>query len=316
MKTTKFTNFSFLLLLIFASQLGFAQETQKDTSWKAGGVFSINTTQTTFSNWAAGGQNSISGTSALKLFADFDDTKIYWKNFADFQYGVVKIENQDLQKTDDKIEAQSEFGRHLSKQWALNALANFRTQFTAGYSYPNDSVAISDFMAPAYLIFSLGFTWKPNKYLTVLVSPATGKFTIVQNQDLADAGAYGVEAAEYDTSGIKIKDSENFRAEIGAYVKAHFKKEIVKNVNLESKLDLFSNYLHNPQNIDMNWETYFNFKINNFLSAQMIFHLIYDDDILIPEYKDENGDGVEEIVGSRPHLQYKQVLGIGFNLKF
>lgn len=95
---------------------------------------------------------------------------------------------------------------------------NFKTQSLPGYNYPNDSVIISKFLSPAYLLFAGGFDWKPKNYLSFLLAPITGKSTFVLNQQLANAGAFGVEPAIFE-NGQLIKQGKTFRAEFGSYIK-------------------------------------------------------------------------------------------------
>ena len=135
--------------------------------------------------------------------------------------------------------------------------------------------------------------------------------TIVNNQTLADAGAFGVEGAEYDDLGNVVTAGKIFRQEIGAYVKLMYKTNIVKNVALQTKLDLFSNYLHNPGNIDVSWETLISMKINEYLSTTISTSVLYDDDIRIARNDDEITNG-----GGGPAVQFKEVLAVGFSLKF
>jgi hypothetical protein len=168
-------------------------------------------------------------------------------------------------------------------------------------------------MSPAFILTSIGMDYKPNPKLSVFISPLTGKFTAVLNQDLADQGVFGVQAADQDMEGNLISGTgQRLRKEFGGFVNVRFRNEIFKNVTLQSKADLFSNYLHNPKNVDMNWENLVDFKINKFLSATLFVHLIYDDDILIDV--DRSGDGA--IDGKGPRLQLKETMGIGFSYKF
>ena len=99
---------------------------------------------------------------------------------------------------------------------------------------------------------------------------------------------------------------------MGAFAKAQLKQEIVKNVSLETKIDLFSNYFDNPGNIDIHWDVLLNMKINDFLSANLITNLIYDDDVDIQIDKDD--DGIAEEVGAR--VQFKELFGIGLCVNF
>lgn len=270
--------------------------------WKNSGIFSLNAAQSSFSNWSAGGQNSIALNGLVNLTANYKKNKSAWDNTFDFGYGMLQRDNGEDKKTwiktDDKINITSKYGYQASKVWYYTALFNFKTQFTEGYNYLNASekVKISDFMAPGYLLFSLGMDYKPNDNLSVFISPVTMKSTIVNDKELYEAGAFGVDP------GKKLRN------EFGAYINAQYKKdEIVKNVNFSTKLDLFTNYLNNPQNIDVNWETLFVLKVNKFISATVSTNLIYDDDT---DYIDSEGTNLG------PKVQFKEVIGVGFTYKF
>jgi hypothetical protein len=187
-----------------------------------------------------------------------------------------------------------------SEKWYYSALLSFKTQMSVGYNYPDTENKFSDLLAPGYLLFALGMDYKPIPEFSAFLSPLTSKNTIVNDQDLSDAGAFGVDPGK------------KFRGEIGAYANLLYKKdEIFKNVSFATRLDLFSNYLHNPQNIDINWEVILILKVNEFLSATVNTLLIYDDDVLI---KIDEGNEGEAIMGKR--VQFKEVIGVGLTYKF
>ena len=207
-------------------------------------------------------------------------------------------------KTDDKIDFASKWGYKANDAWFYTALFNFKTQFAPGYIDPfaDDLVRISDFLAPAYSLAALGMDYKSvwdESDFTMFVSPATLKMTIVNDTTLSTH--YGVNAGEM------------VRSEIGGYVKVQYvTEELGENVSLRIKLDLFSNYLNNPQNIDVNWETLISMKINEYLSATISTQLIYDDDIAIArsaDYFEATG------IASGPIAQFKEVLAVGFSYK-
>ena len=179
---------------------------------------------------------------------------------------------------------------------SLSSLFDFKSQSAKGYNYPNTESYISRFFAPAYINLAFGFDFKPAPNFSIFFSPVSGKFTFVLDDILSAAGAFGVDPGS------------RFRAEFGSYFKmTYVKKSLVKNVDLQTRLDLFSNYIKNPQNIDVNWDIKLDMKINEFLSANLGTTLKYDDDI---KYVDVNGFKH----GSR--VQLKQFLGVGLSLRF
>jgi hypothetical protein len=174
-----------------------------------------------------------------------------------------------------------------------------------GFSFPNDSVRVSTFLAPGYVNLALGMDYIRSDDFSVFTSPIAAKLTIVNDQLLSNAGAFGVQGASYDSFGNVIKSGKKLRSEFGAYIKVKFNRTLAKNVDLKSKIELFSNYLDDPQNVDVNAEAIFNFKVNSWLSASLQCTLIYDDDM---DIRDADGN-----IG--PRTQFKSVLGIGLSYK-
>jgi hypothetical protein len=286
-------------LLLNSSFTAHAQ--QKDTVWRKGGLVSLNFSQVSLTNWAAGGQNSVAGNAIINYFANYKSGKNAWDNNIDLGYGLLMQGRKgDLLKSDDKIDLSSKYGREAARHWYYSALANFRSQFTPGYNYPNDSVAISRFFAPAYLTLAVGMDYKPNNNFSLFLSPATLRFIFVTDKALSAAGAFGVDPGE------------TVRTEAGAYLKTTYKKDLNPSLNLQTSLDLFSNYLDKPQNIDVNGQLLLAAKVSKFISASLSLQVLYDDNTMLTFYKD---DGVTvDHVG--PGTQFKEVIGIGFAYKF
>lgn len=295
---------SFILFVLIAGYQPVLNGQAADTTlgWSKSGVFSLNMAQASFTNWAAGGQNSVALNGLINLAANLKNEKSAWDNALTIGYGKMRQKGNDLGwvKTDDRIDFQSKYGQKASEKWFYSGLMSFRTQMDNGYNYPDTENKISDLLAPAYLLFSVGMDYKPNPQFSVFLSPLTSKNTIVMDEELSAIGAFGVEPGK------------KFRPELGAYANIAYKKdEIVKNVNFLTKLDLFTNYLKNPQNIDISWEALLVMKVNEFISATVNTHLLYDDDILI---KIDEGNEGEPVMGKR--AQFKEVIGVGFTYKF
>lgn len=287
-------------------------KTDSVSSWKFGGVFSLGFSQTGFTNWSAGGQNSISGNSLFSTFANYKNKKSAWDNQLDISYGILKQAEIDrAQKTDDKIDLVSKYGYKAGKNLYYAILGSFKTQMMAGYKTPTDSIKTSDFMAPGYFLLAAGMDYKPNDKITVFMAPVTQKTTIVNSAFLADQGSYGVEAATTDENGNYVPGKHR-RTEFGGYLRVFYKDQYFKNIDLQSKLDLFSNYLNNPGNIDVNWEVLLAFKVTKYISTTVSTQLIYDDDIIINI--DKNEDGIFEESG--PRIQFKEIVSVGFSYKF
>lgn len=288
------------VLLPFLAQAQTTAPTPKDTLWETGGVTSLNFTQVSLNNWAGGGQSSVSVAGFVDLFANYEKGEITWANSLTLGYGLQQQGDEEVRKTDDRIEFSSQLGKKINKKLSYSGFLGLRTQFAPGYNYPNDSVKISDFFAPGYVLLSLGIDYKPKKWIQMYVSPVTSKITVVGDQTLADAGAFGVDPGK------------NVRTEFGGMARMTIKKDIMKNVTLSTNVQAFSNYKDNPDHIDVNWETLIDMKINKFLSASISTNLIYDHDIDIEV--DTDGDDITDKVG--PRVQFKEVLAIGLSYKF
>lgn len=303
-----------LFLIHFIALTSISQTTDTIKDWKKGVSVSINFSQASFTNWAAGGENSLSGIALLNLFSNYKKDKNTWDNSLDLAYGLQQSAHSGLRKNEDKIDFSSKYGRYaFYNHWYYTALVSFKSQFAEGYNYPNDSVIISRFMAPGYILGAIGIDYKPNDYFSLFISPFTSKTTVVNDQRMADEGAFGVDKAEYDSKGIKIKNGKLVRTEFGGYLRLAYKKDVIKNVNFATKLELFNNYFDHPQNIDVNWEILIGMKVNKYLSANISTQMIYDHDIPVPVEHKVNGKKQE---GVGPRLQFKEILSIAFSYKF
>ena len=303
------------LLLAVISILFFplkAQENADTTYWTKGGVVSVTFSQVSLNNWASGGQNSISLNGYTNLYADYAKGKISWSNNLELGYGLIKQgEDTKPEKPDDIIIATTQFGYNIAGeklQWST--LLDFRTQFYRGVD--EEGNRISDFMAPGYLLVATGLDWKPGEVFSLTYAPLTGKFTFVNDQDLANEGAFGVDPGIRDANGNLISQGSTSRAEIGSFLKARFKKEnIIKNVNFSSKLELFTNYVQQFGNIDVNWQNLLVMKVNSFLTVNWQTQLIYYYDIKTTEINDQGQE-----VNAGPKVQFKSVFGVGLTYNF
>lgn len=303
----------FTTLLIFISFSSFSQgDKPVDTlpkNWKLKAIYGLNGTQTSFVNWSAGGRNNFSVLGSIIASAYYDKKNFKWSNDLSLALGglqyIEKKSKEGLQKTDDRIDFSSNLGYKLKEHVYFSFLAGLKTQMLDGFAYPNDSVRVSKFMAPGYVSAALGVDYIPNKHFSIFSSPVAMKLTIVNDGLLANAGAFGVSPATYDGLGNVLTAGKRLRSEFGAYVKVMYNQTLAKNIDVKSKLELFSNYMDNPQNIDVNAEALFNFKVNSWFSASLQWTLIYDDDIDI-----HDADG-----GFGPRTQFKSVLGLGVTYK-
>ena len=317
----------FIQLLLLISLTTFSQNGDsvnvvvKDTSWKVSGFFGVNASQTALSNWQGGGQNNVAINNIFSGEAVYKKGKIIWLNKLDAQYGVIKPGDDKLFKKNlDQLFAISKLDIDaFAKNFYYTTQADFRTQFAPGYNYNGDSIsgrATSDFLSPGYTQLAFGLEYKPVKGLSIFVAPLAGKMTYVNRQYLADEGAYGVQKAVTDTAGNIIKHGKKSRYEFGGRLVLKFKKEINKKISIDSYLDLFSDYLHNPQNIDVVFNNLITIKIHKLFTASIICQMVYDDDIIIKRdwNKDGKYDNPHDING--PRLQVLSTFALGFGYKF
>ena len=271
-----------------------AADTSKK-NWKKGGIYSLNISQGSLSNWAAGGDDfSLSVNSLLSLYAFYKKDKNSWDNTFDFNLGYVNTTSLGSRKNDDRFDLLSKYGYALNPKLNLSALFNLRSQFFKGYTYANNVPTYSStFMAPGYLLLSAGLDYKPTKNLSIFFSPLTARWVIVRDTALSNKGAYGV------TPGKKTN------LELGAFATINYLKEISRNITYKGRLDLFSNYRHNPENIDVFMSNILNAKLGKVLSVSWSLDMIYDDDVKL--------FGTNK---NRPALQLKSLVGIGLLLKF
>lgn len=275
-----------------------AKKDPADTSnktWKKGGIYSLNVSQGSLSNWAAGGDNfSLSVNSLLSLFAFYKKDKNSWDNTFDFNLGYVNTTSLGNRKNDDRFDLLSKYGHAITSKLSLSGLFNLRSQFFKGYTFPdNVKTYASTFMAPGYVLLSLGLDYKPTKNLSIFFSPTSARWVIVRDTALSNKGLYGVEPGKKST------------LEFGAFVTVNYLKEISKNITYKGRLDLFSNYRNNPLNIDLFMSNILNVKLSKVLSATWGLDLIYDDDVKLFG-PDKNS----------PALQVKSLVGIGLLVKF
>ncbi len=316
-----FTSFSQVDTITPKPKVDSIPPTPKDTSWKTSGFIGVNLNQTSLSNWQGGGEDNFAVNGIFNYDINYIKGKNQWDTKVDAQYGMIKTGQQlTFRKNMDQLFALTKLSMLASKKyWFYTLTADFRSQMAPGYNYYADSVAPginSNFMAPGYIQLCLGMDFRLDDYFSITFAPAAGKVTIVNDKGLADAGAFGVAAAERDTAGNITREGERVRYEFGGRVTIKFKKELSKNVAIDSYADFFSNYANHPENIDVVWNTMVNFKISKLFSAMISTKLIYDHDI-VTKYdwnKDGQYDHKNDING--PRVQLLNNFGFGLGYKF
>lgn len=259
---------------------------EKD-GWYSGGIVAVNINQGALSNWAAGGeQHTFGGNLLLNYGLHYRNGRNTWDNYVELALGFQTATSYNrFRKIDDRIDLTTKLGHQLSKSWYSGFLINFNTQALAGYDYSKEpNVKVSNFISPGKLLFSPGFDYKPNKDFSLFLSPATTRVVFKSDHDFYGVAKFGVDSAK------------KANLELGAYVTAKYNKAITKWAAYAGRLDLFSNYKHNPGNIDILFTNLVSLKFNKWLATNISLDIIYDDDIL-------------------KRTQIKEILGIGVTLK-
>lgn len=288
----------FLFGFLFTTQVK-AQETEKDaiSYWKSKGEVSLLFNQSNFSNWTAGGENNLSGNFGLNYGLDYAKDDWTWDNKLMASYGLVKTKNASFEKkTDDRLELNSILGKKATGQWSYSAFLNFRTQITKGYIYGKDANGAeirtenTNFLSPGYLTFGPGMLYKKDDNLKINLAPLTSKLTFVDD-------FYTSQPGYVDGSYFGVDADKSMRYELGFYASVYYKLNIMANVSAENILNLYSNYLEDTQNVDVDYSLNIVMKINRYLSTNLSFQAIYDDNA----YRG---------------LQTRQVFGVGVNYGF
>lgn len=276
-----------------------AQETAKDTVsyWKSKGNVSLLFNQSNFSNWTAGGENNLSGNFGLNYGLEYAKDDWTWDNKLMASYGLVKTKNASYEKkTDDRLELNSVLGKKASGNWSYSAFLNFRTQITTGYIYGKDAngaeirTESTDFLSPGYLTFGPGMLYKKDENLKINLAPATSKLTFVDDYYTSLPGYV-------DGSYFGVDANKTARYELGFYGSVYYKLNIMANVSAENILNMYSNYLEETKNVDIDYSLNIVMKVNRYLSTNLSFQAIYDDNAF-------------------RGLQTRQVFGVGVNYGF
>jgi len=277
--------------------------TEADTleGWRTAGVFQVNLTQVSLTNWAAGGFSSVSGIAQFNGTANWKKGRRAWDNTLALAFGGQQQQDGPTVKTDDRIELNSKYGYEVNSVWYAAALAQFRTQFTEGFNA--EGTRISHFMAPGFLLGGVGMDYKPNDKLSIYMSPATARIIIVTDERLWGG------STDPNLRVYGVLNGETTEFELGGYVRFQFQTEIAENITFLTRGDFFSNFLREPENIDVTWETLWTFKVNNWFAATFNTMLIYDHDTKLPRTNPEG----ETRFG--PATQFKQTLGLGLTFR-
>lgn len=299
MSKLTFNIFFLFLILNVLSQEKAVDSSNVKNNWTKSGNFTFLGNQSSYSYWTAGGQTSISGTIKIDYDFNFENNGWNWDTKVITAYGLNSIGGSKyLKKTDDKFEINSLLGKkftnNLIGNWSYSSFINFKTQWTKGYRYRKNSNGeeerseLTRFFSPAYLQIGVGLYWRKSKDLWVNFAPVTGRLIVVNKfftENLQDGKQY-----------FGVNKGSNSRFELGASLRSYYKFELIENVEISNRLSLYSDYLENSGNIDLDYTINTSMKINKYLTTNFIIQFIYDDN-------------------SIKRLQVREVMGIGLNLK-
>lgn len=279
-----------LLIFVFTFSVFYtkAQETIKDTTklWTKKGNMSLLLSQSAYNRqWLGGGTSNVAGNFNLNYDFNYKKGNVVWDNKFILAYGLSKIKgNERTAKTDDRLELNSLWGKKsTAKNWYYSMYFNFRSQMDTGVD--KDNLKISHFFSPAYFQLGPGFLWKKDDNLSVNIAPAAGKLILVHKHFTELGSSFGV------------LQGDNSRVEFGASVSAYFKFNAITNVSIENRLNMYSNYLEDPQNVDIDYQMNVVMKINKYLSANIALQTIYDDNAI-------------------KAVQVREIFGLGVNYGF
>lgn len=269
----------FILICSFTNAQEKKEKAPPPQGWTSEGKFQLLFNQSAFNKeWSGGGTSSVAGNLILDYNLNYREDNFTWSNRIIGNYGLTKLKGDEFaRKTSDRFEVNSIAGLQLEESnWYYSFFANFRTQFSKGYVYSRDAEGeqirreTTHFISPAYLQFGPGMMWKKTEDFWVNIAPATARLIFVDSEFTSvpgyqDGAYYGVDAGN------------STRFELGASVNAYHKSELFENVILENSLSLYSNYLEQPGNIDIDYLMNLNLEVNKYISASLIFQAIYDD---------------------------------------
>ena len=273
-------------------QEALAADSTKIWTIKGENTFLIN--QSSFSNWAAGGVNSMAGNLMFNYDFNYKKDKWSWDNKVLAAYGQTFQKETDWRKNDDRFAINSLLGYQAAEKWLYTFFMNFNTQFANGYDYDGTERGdkISAPFAPAYLSFGPGIAYKESDNFKINFSPASARFIMV-----------GVDTLRKNFDVDPDKFSRN---EFGAALDVYYKVGLMENINFENILKLYSNYLQDPQNVDVDYLANLNLQVNKFITVNAAVQLLYDDNVTL--IKSDGREG--------PGLQVRQILGAGVTYKF
>jgi DUF3078 family protein len=277
----------------------------KKTYWKYRTEASFILNQSALTNWVKGGENSIATAMDITSYADFNDKnrKLSSSNFARMKLGFLRTGGNGIRKNLDLLETSSKLNHKAFGKFDFSGIMLFKTQVATGFTYATvneieESTLVSKMFNPTILTIGFGLDYKPNKNTSINFAPLSYKGTFVPDTANIDQTKYGI---------LADKKSKN---EPGVSLMISNKFSPIKNLTLTNRVQLFTNYINNPQNIDVDWELIAVASLNWFTDVRFNAHLIFDDDTKTPKLNSDNS------VSNTARIQFKEMLGFSFIFKF
>jgi len=281
-----------LIAALFAvSFTGFAQDTEEKEApkegWSKAGNIALLFSQAAFNTeWTGGGTSNYAANLALTYDANYRQGRLTWDNRIMADYGITKTRDQKFsRKTSDRLELNSIVVRQIKESlWYYSFFMNFKTQLSSGYIFSEDLLGeeirteTTKFLSPGYFQTGPGFLWKKNDNLKVNIAPATARLIFVASEFTDVTGGQAAVDAFNEAGGyFGVDANESTRFEFGAALSGYAKLELMENIFVENILALYSNYLEDPQNVDVDYTMNLVMKVNKWITANASFQAIYDD---------------------------------------
>ncbi len=297
-------------------------EVAGDKHWKFTGMVGLNASQTALFNWAAGGDNNITGFLYANMTLSYKKNKWTWDSNLDTELGETfsSALNPKWRKANDKLNFTTKGGFQMHPNFFLTLLGSFRSQYRPGFTYLNDEEGnkelISKWLSPSYTDLALGVEYRPNDIFTIGVYPVAGRMTTCKEESLR--ANYGLSQREDDTykpvmlnMGLRIHGGINYT--------------LVENLKIISTVTLFTPYtarIHDKENgqpfgnFDVDWDFAISYSFLKAFNVSLMTSLKYYDKVMIAG----NGwNGLERGYSSKypaARVQFKEVLGLGIGYSF
>lgn len=267
---------------------------KKTEGWTVRGTNILLLNQAAFSNWVAGGINSVALTARVDYEFNLKKGKNLWENRVLMGYGLRSEQESKTTKVEDVIDLTSKYGYQIKQsKWFAAAALNLKTQFSKGFDYSNSTQGyLSNFLSPGYITAGFGIDYIPNDNFQISIHPLTSRLTFVKDNAVFDPNNDGIL-----TDAFGVAPGKHFVYQFGAYIGGRYKAKLMENIFLDNRLGVFSNYLKDPQNLVMAYSGILDMKVNRFISTQITADLFYDNNQI-------------------GKLQLKETLGVGLTYKF